>query len=127
MIAIGNNDHSISLADTLIHEATHHYYYTLGKLGALDDGTDSTLYFNPFLDLNRPISRILLAYHAFANILLFCRTARAHGLADDPDLSAREEMLVPRLGVLEQGLQTTKALTTPGRALWEPLYDQIHG
>jgi hypothetical protein len=126
VIGIGNHGHHLALTDTLVHEASHHYYYILSRLGPVDDGSDSTLYFNPFLELNRPIDRILLAYHAFGNILLLCRTMRTRGL-DHPYIVARELYLAPRLTVLEAALQITTALTSLGRALWEPLYDRLHG
>jgi HEXXH motif-containing protein len=126
VIGIGNHDHHLALADTLVHEASHQYFYVTSTLGAIDDGTDSTLYHNPFLEMKRPIDRILLAYHAFGNILLFWRNVRAHGLSADTYILNRERQLVQGLSILEQALDTTRALTPLGCALWEPLYEHVH-
>jgi hypothetical protein len=126
VVGIGNHEHPISLADSLVHEATHNYYYMAKRLGGVDDGTDQALYFNPFLERRRPIDRILLAYHAFGNVLLFCRAANENGLLDDEYISVRERQLEAHLGVLEEALQSTRALTSLGHALWEPIYEQLH-
>lgn len=127
LVGIGNHNHAISLADSLIHEATHHYYYIAKRLGDIDDRTDEALYYNPFLKTKRPIDRILLAYHAFGNVLLFCRMAIRSGLVDDSYVLNREQQLAEQLKILEKALQYSRALTQLGRALWEPLYEQIHG
>jgi HEXXH motif-containing protein len=129
VICISNQDHRCNLAEMLVHETTHQYLYILNRLGPLDDGTDQTLYFSPFRNTGRPIFFIVLAYHAFGNVLLFYRTAQAHGLsADEPGLhiDQRLQQLEQQLETLEQALQTTTALTPLGRALWEPLYEEIH-
>jgi HEXXH motif-containing protein len=126
LVGVGNHDHAPSLADSLVHEASHHYYYTALRLGKVDDGSDPTLYYNPFLERKRPINRILLAYHAFGNVLLFCRAAKANGLGGDEYISERERQLEEQLSVLGQALRSTGALTPLGRALWEPIYEQCN-
>lgn len=129
VICISNQNDRWVLAETLVHEATHHYLYILERLGPLEDGTDQTLYFSPFRNMGRPIYFILLAYHAFANVFLFYRTARTHGLGpNEPGarVDQRLQKLEKQLGELDQALQTTTALTPLGRALWEPLHERIH-
>jgi HEXXH motif-containing protein len=99
-------------------------------LGPLDDGTDQTLYFSPFRNTHRPVYFIIVAYHAFANVFLFLRTARAHGLSAHEHGGRTQEQLEQlreRLETLEHALQTTTAITPLGRSLWEPLYEEIHG
>jgi hypothetical protein len=127
LVGVGNHGHPISLAESLVHEASHHYYYIARRLGDIDDGTDQTLYFNPFLETNRPIDRIVLAYHAFGNILLFCRSAIANGLVGDRYVFDREQILVEQLKTLEESLGTSKGITPLGNALWQPIYQQLHG
>jgi HEXXH motif-containing protein len=127
VIGIGNHEQPLALADTLVHEASHQYCYIITKLGPLDDGSDQSLYYNPFLEVKRPISRIVLAYHAFANILLFWRTAVAHGLSSCTYVSNRNDVLLAGLPLLEGALLKTKALTPFADALWKPLYEQLHG
>lgn len=127
LVGVGNHGHATSLAESLVHEASHHYYYIARRLGSIDDGTDQNLYFNPFLERNRPIDRIVLAYHAFGNILLFCRTAIANGFVGDGYVFQRERVLVEQLRVLEKSLRASTGITTLGNALWQPIYKQIHG
>ncbi|WP_425098584.1 aKG-HExxH-type peptide beta-hydroxylase [Tropicibacter sp. S64] len=110
------------LAELLVHEATHQYFYMLGGLSPLDDGTDKTGYYSPVKDCKRPIFNILLAYHAFGNILLFHRAVMAKGNAPEPAFSrdriAQIEGYMPQF---ETSLAASPALTASGQALWRPL------
>jgi hypothetical protein len=129
VLCVSNQDHPWALADVLVHEATHQYFYIARRLGRMDDGKDETLYFSPFRNTGRPIYNILITYHAFANVLLFYRAALAHGLSAD-DISAlaldkRAEELEQKLQPLEQALQSTTSLTPLGLAMWEPLRAQL--
>jgi HEXXH motif-containing protein len=126
LVGVGNHGHPISLAESLVHEASHHYYYIAKRLGPIDDGTDEKWYYNPFLERDRPVDRIVLAYHAFGNILLFCRNAMANGLVGDRYVFTREEVLVEQLRVLEEALHTSTGITPLGHALWQPIYNQLH-
>jgi hypothetical protein len=117
---------AVALAEMLVHEASHQYFHVLCRLGDLTDGTDSQLYYSPVKRMKRSIYNILLAYHAFANVLLFYRLCRANGLDDDGYALHNEEDLIPQLEQLETPLRTTDALTPLGRALWKPLAARIH-
>jgi HEXXH motif-containing protein len=114
-----------ALAEMLVHEGTHQYYHLLTCLGPLEDGSDSTLYYSPIKRTGRQIGMILLAYHAFANVLLFYRLCRRNGFEHDGYIRHNEDALVPQLDQLEAALRTTRALTPLGRALWEPLAERI--
>jgi len=116
----------LELAETLVHEASHQYFHILLRLGEVEDGTDSTLYYSPVKKCKRPIKAILIAYHAFANVLLFYRLCRESNIAEASNCLQREEILLPQLSQLESALQTTNALTPLGIALWEPLAKRIH-
>ncbi len=106
----------------LIHEVTHQYYYLLTRVGQVEDGTDSNLYFSPAKQCGRPIYFILIAYHAFANVLLFSRRCLAAGY-DDPRgyLERNLAELSGWLETFESHLNQTNALTDIGTALWMPL------
>jgi HEXXH motif-containing protein len=123
VIGIGNHDHPLSLCDSLVHEASHQHFYIARRLGPVDDGTDTTEYINPIIGVPRPISKILLAYHAFANIALFCQEVHAREASEY--LAARLERIVQWLDVLDTALHTTRALTPIGEALWQPLHERI--
>ena len=113
-------------AEMLVHEATHQYFYILRRLGRVEDGSDPTLYFSPVKQTGRPIGMILLAYHAFANVVLLGRRCTSHALPSKFDYFRKnEDFLLPQLETLEKGLQTTQALTPLGTALWQPLQQQL--
>jgi HEXXH motif-containing protein len=115
-----------ALAEMLVHEASHQHVHLITRIGSIDDGTDKRLYYSPIRRMGRPIQYILLAYHAFSNVLLFYRECQSRGLADDGYCRDNERDLMPQLAELEQALQSTRALTPLGRALWEPLAARIH-
>jgi|SRR5208337_4454286 len=127
--SVSNQEFPWALAEVLVHEATHQYLYIARRLGRMDDGSDNTLYFSPFRNTGRPIYNILITYHAFANVVLFYRTALAHGLSADAisalAVQKRVKELEQKLQPLEQGLQSTTSLTPLGLALWEPLRDEL--
>jgi HEXXH motif-containing protein len=113
-------------AEILIHEATHQYFHLTTRLGPVDDGSDTTEYYSPIKRRGRTIRYILVAYHAFGNVLLFYRTCRMRGYLDeDGYCSESERELAPQLKQLEAALRGTTGLTPLGRALWEPLADRI--
>lgn len=114
-----------AVAEMLVHECSHLTFQILTRLGDVDDGTDSTLYYSPVKQTGRPISRILLAYHAFANVLLFYRFCLGSGIDDDGYCERNERATIPQLEQLEEALERTNALTQFGRALYEPLRELI--
>ncbi|HKS27642.1 MAG TPA: HEXXH motif-containing putative peptide modification protein [Pyrinomonadaceae bacterium] len=114
-----------TLAEILVHEASHQYFYLLEQQGPVDDGTDARLYFSPIRGTDRPLRAILLAYHAFGNVLLFYRACRKSGAADAQLCESRERILLQQVNGLKQALVTTSALTKFGNALWLPLAAHI--
>lgn len=125
VISVTNQNLRCAMAEQLVHEATHQHLYILKRLGPMDDGTDETLYYSPFRKIGRPILYILFAYHAFANVLLFYRMARANGLTEDEPGKGNERQLEEDLQTVEAALDTTRSLTPLGRALYEPLHELI--
>ena len=116
----------VALAEMLVHETTHQYYYLVTRLGPVDDGRDPELYYSPAKQRGRPIHYILIAYHAFANVLLFSQQCLMNGY-DDPDgylhrnVAALSEWMVH----FETALRATRALTPLGKALWLPLAREL--
>jgi HEXXH motif-containing protein len=125
VVALSFGSLPINLADCLVHEASHQHFYALTQLGRVDDGTDTGLYYSPGPRTERPIDKILLAYHAFANILLFYRYARAHGFTDDGHTLRMERSCEDSVAQLTKPLESTRALTPIGRALFEPLATRL--
>ena len=113
------------VTEMLVHEGSHQYLQMLTRLGPLDDGTDSRLYYSPLKGTGRPIRGILVAYHAVANILLWTREALATGAGDAEYFERNAAALPEKLAVLDEALTTTPALTPLGRLLWEPLHERL--
>ncbi|PWI54419.1 hypothetical protein B5K03_09545 [Rhizobium phaseoli] len=116
---------AVAIAEMLVHEATHQYFNILLMLDPVTDGTDRGLYYSPMRKCERPIEMILLAYHAFANVLMFYRECRQSGLADAGYCERNERELLPDLRQLENALMTTKALTEAGEAIWRPFRQYV--
>jgi HEXXH motif-containing protein len=114
-----------ALAELLVHEATHQYFLILRRLGPVDDGSDRGLHYSPLTKTKRPIERILLGYHAFANILLLYRLLQAAGAAEREYCRSQEAQVVASLAELHGVLARSTALTRIGRALWEPLVARL--
>jgi hypothetical protein len=119
-ILISDNFRVLSLAEMLIHEASHQYLELLNKLGPAVDPGHTELYFSPVKQCDRPLDKILLAYHAFANVMLFYRGVTECGLADSRFAKFRN-VLNDELRQLEQPLLENSAILPIGRALVEPL------
>jgi len=115
---------AVAVAEMLIHEATHQYFYLLSRYGALDHGSTNT-YYSPIKRTERPISMILLAHHAFGNVLLFYRLCRRNGLTDAGYCEMHEANLAPQVQQLQDTLASAKALTPLGDALWQPLASRL--
>jgi HEXXH motif-containing protein len=117
---------TVALAETWVHECSHQYFQILTRVGPVVDGTDPTLYYSPVRQTGRPLDKILLAYHAFANVLLFYRSCAETGMHDPNGyLEINELRLIPQLRQLEEPLRSTRGLTELGSALWEPLGERI--
>jgi HEXXH motif-containing protein len=113
----------LKFAEMLVHEVSHQHYFFGGFLSPVEDGSDSHLYYSPVKKTGRPIDKILLAYHAFANVILFYRQCRELGV----DTGVEEASILPELAQLEEPLRQTHGLTPLGRAIWEPLAERIAG
>jgi len=109
------------MAEILVHEATHQYMYAATKASPLDDGTDTSLYYSPVKGANRPISKILIAFHAVGNVLLLA--TRLTDLGHDHGHYWRKNLdrLVPQATVLDDALAKNKSLTHVGNCLYLPL------
>jgi HEXXH motif-containing protein len=112
------------ISELLIHEASHQYFYMLEKLGSVDDGSDSSLYYSPARRIGRPLKYILMAYHAFANIWLHLIQCIEDGSAHAAYYRLRAAEVHDYLRQLEPPLMSSRALTLSGTALFQPLADR---
>jgi HEXXH motif-containing protein len=114
-----------ALAEMLVHECSHQHFQQVEWLGGVDDGSDRRLHYSPVKRTGRPIAKILLAYHAFANVLLMNQRFLAAGVEDGGYCRQNQRVLVPQLRQLEQAILSTTALTPSGIALYEPLAERV--
>ncbi len=114
-----------AIAELLIHEASHQYFNILRLLGPFDDGTDKELYYSTAVRRPRPLDRIGVAYHAFANVLIYYRECLAGGIDDDGWCERHLERWTRDLRILEKPLRQNRALTNIGRSLCEPLIERL--
>jgi HEXXH motif-containing protein len=112
-------------AEMLVHEASHQHYFLAESLGPVGDGSDPTTYYSPLVREQRPIERILLAYHAVANILLFYDAYEAAGFDITPFFTANRAQLRSEMEQLVGPLHSNHGLTAVGQGMWQPLESQL--
>lgn len=115
----------IAVAETLVHECAHLHYNAVTRIEPVDDGSDERTYYSPAVRMERSIERILLAYHAFANILALYRVFDEAGVEHDGYLGRHLPRLTHEIEQLEAPLRGNPALTSVGRALAEPLMERL--
>lgn len=124
-ITMSHNAHPFGMAEILVHENTHEHLHLASACGPLDDGSDTNLYYSPIRKIDRPLSAVLVAYHAVGNIALFYRECRRWGAPGADYLDVSEPEAKGWLVEMEKTLDKSRALTTFGRALYEPLRDEL--
>jgi HEXXH motif-containing protein len=110
----------MDIAESLIHESAHQYFYLIERLGPVDDGSDQQRYWSPPIRRERPLSRILMAYHALANIRLFYAACERSNVEDEGYIASNLPSIDDALASLAEPLGGNPALTPLGRALYEP-------
>jgi hypothetical protein len=114
----------VSVAESLVHEAAHQYYFLLESMDELCDPDHDVLYYSPLRKSKRALNNILLAYHAAANILCFYQLLRARKARYQPE-AAELRRVVDDVETLAAHLSNNSALTDTGRSLFESLYKLI--
>ncbi len=115
----------LRLAEMLVHELSHQYYYIGTRLGPVDDGTDDKLYWSPVKQTGRPIANILLAYHAFGNVALLMRQLRDGSAQPAERIAENLASVIDDLRPLQEALESTRSLTEVGIGLYEPLSNAL--
>jgi HEXXH motif-containing protein len=114
-----------ALAELLVHEATHQYLQLASRVGPVDDGSDQDAYRSPLEGMERPLSRLLAAYHAFGNVALVLWGFVEAGVDQRGRAADRLAALLPALRTTEVHLWQNPALTPAGRALLDPLLARL--
>lgn len=109
----------VKSAEMLIHECSHQYLSILTRFTELTDD-DGRLYYSPFVKKERPAERILLAYHAFANVESFYKDCIRAGIRVSYSKGAIEQ-LRPELDFVERALVSDVNFTSFGRRIMDSL------
>jgi len=125
-IFISNSKDILSVAEMLIHEAAHNYFYLVTRLGPPDNSTSDQLYYSPFTRTMRPLTRIMLAYHAFANVYIFYRGCLNTTTQNHEVCLRRMKATLEDLRSVEGYIKENKHCTSIGVALMEPLIRELH-
>lgn len=115
----------LAIAEMLVHEVSHHHLHLLARIGPLVDPRNRELYYSPVKRRKRSLERILLAYHAFANVFLFYRTCYSSGKVDPSYCARNLHELEEQLRTMDAALRSTRSLTELGRALYVPLASRL--
>ena len=111
-----------AILEMLVHEATHQYYYAGGLFAEVSDPADDRLFYSPAKRTGRTIDKILLAYHAFANVEAAFAACLVAGVGNWSYYAPQFERLVPDLDLMESHLLLAGgSLTELGHALADPL------
>jgi len=111
----------VPVAELLVHEATHQHMNLAAKLEPLDDGSDPNIYWSPAVNKQRPVSKIIAAFHAFGNVILFYRSCRENGLSNQAECERQEQLLGGWMNDLVPPITDNPALSVTGNALCQPL------
>ena len=116
---------TVDIAETLVHESAHQYFNLLRRSGDFDDGSDGQLYWSPAARQHRPLTRILIAYHAFGNVMRLYEAMRAADIEDGGYVEQNVSTMRAKLAELDQPLRGNPALTDLGRAVYQSLADEL--
>jgi HEXXH motif-containing protein len=119
VVVIGLPVDSVSLGELLVHEASHQMLHLVEAAAAISNGYDEHQYFSPFARAERDIRRMLVGFHAFANIALYYLRVGGH-IAEK-----WHAQWFPALETCHRALVTSPGLTPHGRALFEPVASSI--
>ena len=127
VVYVSSSCGSIRLAESLIHEASHQYFF----LGSLEMNycslADETLYYSSYRQMDRPIDRILVAFHAFGNVLLFYRAVAAQTVDESLYTWAKASATdhERRLKTLAGFIEHSPGVMRAGRLLFQTLADKV--
>jgi len=121
LVQVGNSIHLCEIADTLIHEASHQYFYLAQRFGPLSTN-HIRRFFSPFVQADRDLATILMTFHAFGNALIFHRAAVKFGVARSKYIA--EKMIGP-LATISEYLEGNPDLTEAGVSIYRPLRNRL--
>lgn len=118
----------IRLGEMLVHEASHQYYHLALHLMQDHYEEPSNLYYSAVKGRERPLSSVILAYHAFANVILYYDACRKAGLDDqDHYIDRHYDNTVSDVESLSNVINGVSSLSALGHGIVAPLEAQLRG
>jgi hypothetical protein len=112
----------LAAAEGLIHEASHQYVYFAECETLLANGEDHQRYVSPYSGMERTIDRVLLGFHAFANIsFMFQALSEADVRGAEDELAAHRKYLP----FFVRALERSRGLTADGRELFNTVRERL--
>lgn len=111
---------ALKVAEVLVHEASHQYFHMAERISPSKRPDEHGLYYSPSVGTERPLDRILLAYHAFANVLNFY-SKLAGDWTRHAWLPDRVRQVNATVEVLDTPLRRMQGLSELGAAIYLPL------
>lgn len=121
LIYFDETDDIYLLLESLIHEASHQHFY-MGEMIYSFSTDDKKKYYSSAVKTERPLRAILLAYHAFANVVIF------YSSITELDWSKRYSYMKRSLAIVNQlneHLSKNEDLTIQGQTIYNDLSSQI--
>jgi hypothetical protein len=125
LIMMSSDPRPAAIAEMLVHEASHQYFFMATLLGPVDDGSDLRQYYSPLVGRARPIGKVLLSFHALGNMSLLFRSCIRSGIEDMAYCQERLSVITTQMQQVEDALRETAALTQVGIALWKSLAERL--
>ncbi len=112
---------AVTLAENLVHEASHQYFHLALRVARVTGGEDTRLYFSPAVGRERPLDRLMIAFHAFANVTAWYADLSVDGSPHRDEAQRQIDILAPKLGQLREPLIGNTDIMPMGRALLQPI------
>ena len=124
MIRVSADNRPAAVAEMLVHEACHQYFYVLRRLGDFFAEGAAASYYSPLKRRKRPLEKLLLGFHAFGNVLLLHRRLGERGASGGvtPQMLAATER---ETRMMWSVLSEHAVFSSLGRALFLPLQERL--
>jgi HEXXH motif-containing protein len=120
MYFVSDTDDLLLMSEMLVHESSHQYFNLLALLDNSVQANHVTEYYSPFPRRMRNLDRILIAYHAFANVAVLYEELKAQGHYERHLLANRN--LLRDVKQIEDILKKDREyLTEVGKGMFDPL------
>ncbi|MCE8420978.1 HEXXH motif-containing putative peptide modification protein [Rhodovulum sulfidophilum] len=110
----------LEVGEVLIHECAHQHFHLACRVLPMKTDGENGRYFSPPVGRDRPLDMILIAYHAFANVLTYYENAFEMSLGDQLSHN-RYRSFSQEVAVLEGYLDDNAGLSELGRTIFSML------